>query len=98
MKEVFWDFAFEVPYQSTDEGDIGEEAIDPESGFYLDQTEQLVTQYLGQLDYNKNLFLSTPEGMLEHFESEDDFRGKPYVFDIEVDRRARVEPKGGHPH
>jgi hypothetical protein len=31
MKEVFWDFAFEVPYQSTDESDIGEEAIDPES-------------------------------------------------------------------
>ena len=31
MVDSHWDFVFEIPYQSTDESDIDEGAIDPES-------------------------------------------------------------------
>lgn len=62
------------------------EALDPEFDFNVDQTESLINQFLVRLDYNSNPFLNSPDKMLAQ-----GFKGTPYVFDIERDRRDRFE-------
>jgi hypothetical protein len=84
---------FNLLYPRHPEDPLGDvvprQAIDPEFDFKLEQTEALVNQFLAGLDYRSNVFLSPPEGMLQHFDDGEDFVGTPYIFDIELDRRAR---------
>jgi hypothetical protein len=65
---------------------VPREALDPEYLFSVDQTESLVNQFLARLDYNINPFLNSPNKILAQ-----GFRGTPYIFDIERDRRERFE-------
>ncbi len=69
---------------------VPRQAVDPEFSFRVEQTEALTNQFLASLDYRSNMFLSPPDGMLEHFEDGEDFVGTPYAFDIELDRRVRL--------
>jgi hypothetical protein len=71
---------------------VPREAVDPNTDFHAEVTERLTDQFLRRLDYRSNAFLSSPEGMLEHFEDDDedrDFKGTPYVFSLELDRQTR---------
>ncbi len=68
---------------------VPRQALDPEFDFTIEQTEALINEFLSKLDHHSNIFLSSPEGMLEHFEGEEDFKGTPYVFEIELDRKLR---------
>lgn len=84
---------FEAIYRRNPEDELGDvvprQAVDPEVDFKIEQTESLINEFLSRLDHRSNPFLSSPEGMLEHFEGEEDFQGTPYVFSIEVDRKSR---------
>jgi hypothetical protein len=86
---------FEVLYPRAVEDALGDvvprQAIDPAFDFRVEQTEALVNEFLSRLDYRANIFLSSPEGMLEPDDEGRQFRGVPYVFDIAADRRARQE-------
>jgi hypothetical protein len=68
---------------------VPREALDPAFDFHVEQTEALINQFLAGLDYHGNIFLSSPEAMLESEYIEETFQGTPYVFDMEADRRAR---------
>lgn len=68
---------------------VPRQAVDPDYDFSIEQTEALVRQFLASLDRQSNIFLSSPEGMLEHFDGEEDFQGTPYVFDMQADRDNR---------
>jgi hypothetical protein len=71
--------------QSDPLGDpIPREALDPDFDFDVSMTESLINQYLGQLDYDQNGFLATPEEMRSW-----GFQGTPYAFNFEEDRRRR---------
>lgn len=63
---------------------VPREALDPDFDFKPEQTELLVNRFLADLDYRVNPFLNAPQRMLEQ-----GFRGTPYVFDIDKDRKAR---------
>jgi hypothetical protein len=78
---------------------VPRQALDPGIAFQIEDTEALVQTFLRSLDYGSNPFLSTPEAMLTHFDGDPDFKGKPYAFDIEADRRSRQEwhRAGGYP-
>lgn len=65
---------------------VPREALDPGSDFDVGRTESLVNRFLAGLDYRFNPFLNSPEAMRQT-----GFVGTPYVFDIEVDRKARFE-------
>jgi hypothetical protein len=67
---------------------VPREALDPEFDFRLEQTERLVNQFLASLAYRSNPFLNSPDKMLKQ-----GFKGTPYVFDIEADRRNRPRRK-----
>jgi hypothetical protein len=68
---------------------VPREAIDPEFDFRVEDTEALINQFLANLDYKSNKFLSPPEGILKHFDDGEDFRGEPYRFSIVTDRESR---------
>lgn len=84
---------FNLLYPRNPEDPLGDvvprQAIDPEFDFNVEQTEALVNQFLATLDYRSNVFLSPPEGMLQHFDDGEDFVGTPYIFDMELDRQVR---------
>lgn len=84
---------FEALYQRDPEDQMGDvvprQAVDLDFDFKVEQTEALIMQFLSSLDYQSNVFLSSPEGMLEQFDGVEDFQGTPYVFDIEADRKTR---------
>ncbi len=84
---------FESMYPRNPEDELGDvvprQAVDPGYDFKVEQTESLINQYLASLDYNTNIFLSSPEGILEDDGEDEDFTGTPYVFDIKQDRRER---------
>jgi hypothetical protein len=77
-------------YRRDPEEKLGEvvprEALDPDFDLKVEKTESLINRFLGTLDYNTNPFLSSPEKMLEQ-----GYEGRPYIFDIEKDRKARFE-------
>jgi hypothetical protein len=81
---------FEKLYRLNTEERLGDvvprQAIDPDFDFPPGQTETLVNEFLRQIDYTANPLLNTPEMMLE-----DGFDGAPYVFNLEEDRRKRIE-------
>jgi hypothetical protein len=64
---------------------VPKEAIDPEYEFRVEQTESLVNDFLTTLDCRRNAFLHSPDQMLA-----EGFRGTPYVFNREQDRKTRV--------
>src|ERR1019366_2092168 len=66
---------------------VPREAMDPEYEFRIEQTESLVNGFLAALDYSRNPFLHSPERMLT-----EGFRGTPYIFDLEQDRKMRLRP------
>jgi hypothetical protein len=68
---------------------VPQQALNPSSEFEVGETEGLLNKFLSSLDFRTNPFLSTPEGMLEHFEGDPDFVGTPYSFDLQQDRQAR---------
>lgn len=74
---------------------VPRQAMDPALSFDVAQTEDLVNRFLASLDHNANIFLSSPEGMLEVDDAGERFMGVPYVFDIEADRKERR--KSGNP-
>jgi len=77
---------------------VPREAIDPEFDFKIGQAETLINQFLAGLDFHTNIFLSTPEDILESDdEEEEEFQGIPYVYSIEGDRKARRKAIG-HSH
>jgi hypothetical protein len=65
---------------------VPQEALDPTLDFQIEQTEPFVNRFLRSLDYRTNPFLNSPEQMLDR-----GFKGTPYVFNIEEDRKARFE-------
>lgn len=65
---------------------VPREALDPDFDFKVELTEKLINEFLSGLDYRKNTFLNSPEEMLGQ-----GFEGKPYVFDIQADRKSRHE-------
>jgi hypothetical protein len=75
---------------------VPRQAIDPAYDFHVEETEALINDFLANLNYRNNPFLSPPEGMLEHFDGEEDFKGRPYFFDIEEDRRTRLQTREHH--
>lgn len=81
---------FTVLYPRNPDETLGEvvprAALDPNSGFQPEQTEDLINDSLATLDYKTNPFLNSPKRMLE-----EGFDGIPYKFDIEKDRKARYE-------
>ncbi len=93
---------FEALYARDPEDEMGDvvprQAVNPEFDFHVEQTEALINQFLGSLDYRANKFLSSPEEMLESEELLMRFQGTPYVFDIELDRRTRHGWKPGEHH
>lgn len=86
---------FDALYPRDIEDELGDvvprQAGDPEFDFRVEQTEALVNEFLAQLDHRANIFLSSPEGMLEPDDEGRRFRGVPYRFDIEADRLVRQE-------
>ena len=81
-------------YPRDPEDELGDvvprQAVDPKFDFKIEQTEFLINEFLSKLDHRSNIFLSSPEGMLEDYDDEDEgFNGTPYIFDIEADRKAR---------
>jgi hypothetical protein len=85
------------PLDPDDElGDVvPEQAVDPTFDFAIEQTETLVNDFLSRLDHRSNIFLSSPQGMLEPDDEGRSFRGTPYVFSIEADRLRRREVEEG---
>jgi len=77
-------------YPLNSEEKLGEvvprEALDPDLDFQIEQTELLVNRFLRGLNYRANPFLNSPQQMIEQ-----GFKGTPYVFNIEEDRKARFE-------
>ncbi len=84
---------FQLLYPRNDRDLFGDvvprQAVDPGYDFQTEQTEALVNRFLSVLNYRDNPFLSSPNGMLEHFEGEWNFKGTPYLFDIRQDRQER---------
>jgi len=85
---------FESLYPRDPEDELGDvvprEAIDPKFDFKVERTEALINRFLASLDYHTNIFLTSPEDMLESDDEEEEgFKGTPYVFDMEADREAR---------
>ena len=75
---------------------VPRQAVDPDFDFHVEQTELLLNnEFLALLDYRTNRFLSSPAGMSQEDDEGESFRGKPYVFDLEDDRRARREALEG---
>ena len=68
---------------------VPRQAVDPAFDFLPEQTEPLINQFLASLDFRRSAFLSSPEGMLEHFDGDEDFSGTPYRFEIQADRQSR---------
>ena len=89
---------FEALYPRDPEDQQGDvvprQAVDIEFDFNVEETEALIMQFLASLDYQSNVFLSSPAGMLEHFDGEEDFQGIPYVFNMEADRK--LSHRWGH--
>jgi hypothetical protein len=92
---------FEAVYRFDPDDPLGDvvprQALDPAYDFKVEQTEALINEFLASLDHRSNRFLASPEAMLDD-EGKDEveineeggpFPGRPYVFDIEEDRRAR---------
>jgi hypothetical protein len=100
-EQVLQRLAALYPRNPTDRlGDVvPRQALDPGVEFKIDDTEALVQMFLRSLDHRSNPFLSPPESMLEHFDGDPDFKGRPYTFDIEADRQSRRESghAGGYP-
>ncbi len=92
---------FESLYSRDPDDKLGDvvprQAVDPGFRFKVQQTQTLINQFLSSLDYRHNIFLTPPEGILEHFDEEEDFKGTPYVFDIEQDRQTRRRKKTEEP-
>lgn len=65
---------------------VPREALDPDFDFNPEDTELLVNNFLSNLSHTDNVLLQSPKEMLEA-----GFKGTPYVFDIENDRKARFE-------
>jgi hypothetical protein len=63
---------------------VPREAMDPDFDFRPDLTEHLVQDFLRGLDPATNRLLRTPKEMLEC-----GFKGVPYTFDMEEDRKNR---------
>ena len=86
---------FESIYPRNPEDRLGDvvprQAVEPEYDFKIEQTELLINQFLGSLDFKSNIFLSSPEEMLEEDEEDLRFIGIPYAFNIEEDRQYRRE-------
>ena len=86
---------FEALYPRDPEDELGDavprQAVDPDYHFKIEQTEYLIQNYLAGLDCDSNIFLSSSEEMLEDFGDALTFTGTPYVFDIERDRKVRLE-------
>ena len=84
---------FDALYPRDSEDEVGEvvprEAVDPENEFSVESTEYLIQKFLISLDYSSNIFLSSPNEMLEEDEDGKSFQGTPYAFDIEIDRKSR---------
>jgi hypothetical protein len=84
---------FEALYPRRPEDERGDVvprlAADLNFDFRFEDTERLTNEFLRSLDHRSNIFLSPPEGMLQHFEDEENFEGTPYLFSLEADRRAR---------
>ena len=82
-------------YPRDPEDDLGEvvprEALDPEYSFDIKQSESLINRYLKGLDWRSNPFLRFPELMSAGDDEFDAFKGTPYEYDIEADRRLRCE-------
>jgi hypothetical protein len=93
---------FESLYPLDSEDELGDvvprQAANPAFDFHVENTEVLVNEFLSSLDYRSNMFLSSPEGMLESEYTEVLFEGTPYVFSMDEDRHARREPKGHEGH
>ena len=68
---------------------VPRQALDLDSEFLKGDSERLLNKFLAGLDYRRNPFLSSPEGMLEHFDAEPDFIGRPYEFDMGLDQLTR---------
>jgi hypothetical protein len=62
------------------------QALESREDFNPENTEALINQFLARLDWNTNPFLNSPQKMLRR-----GFKGTPYSFDIELDRKARVD-------
>jgi hypothetical protein len=81
---------FEKSYPLDPDETLGEvvprEALDPDVEFDVSQTEIMINRFLNSLDYRSNPFLNAPEEMLKA-----GFKGTPYAFDIDEDRKARFE-------
>ena len=63
---------------------VPREALDPDYPFDVNQTEQLVNQFLASLNPKANAFLNPADEMVAQ-----GYTGRPYRFDIEADRVAR---------
>ncbi len=78
----------EYPYD--EEETLGEvvprEFFDLNTQFDINQTELLIQQFLSTLDHKVNYYLNSPELMKEF-----QFKGDPYQFSIESDRKEREE-------
>jgi hypothetical protein len=75
---------------------VPREAVDLDFNFQPEHTESLMNQYLNRLDWKSNIFLSSPEGMLQVFDDDDGdnvFQGQPYEFRMEDDRRRRMNAR-----
>ena len=62
------------------------QALDPNEDFKAEETEALIKQFLASLNWSTNAFLNSPQKMLKQ-----GFKGTPYTFDIEKDRKARFD-------
>ena len=78
----------EQPHKPTDPlGDVvPRQAVDPGRDFDPDQTEGLIQDFLTHLDPTSNVFLNSPDDMLEQLDDGCDFSGTPYSFDIRSHR------------
>ena len=65
---------------------VPREALDPQQPFAAELTEPLINRFLGAVELRANPFLASAESLVA-----EGFDGKPYVFSIERDRKARFE-------
>jgi hypothetical protein len=72
---------------------VPREALDPMASFDPAQSETLVLQFLGGLDWRENRFLSSPQAMLVHITDDEEPNfpwSRPYEeFSLAVDRQVR---------
>lgn len=100
VEDVLYRFEGLYPRDPRDPlGDVvPRQAVDPDVHFSADQAEALINQFLATLDHRSNRFLRDPAAILEPFEGEEDFKGTPYVFDIDGDRTSRRGRATGEHH